>query len=201
MGSSGINAEYMGHLLSSTQPAMKTFVALAALSSVLALAFADGSDFADCAGKDNSEYVSQYTLNIKPDPIVAKKDAQVAIHFNADVIKAFPEGTTLDFKMVKENVALPCMPLPDLPFPVGSCTYQAQQLLDVVPDDLWAQFAPAGQSKSLPLNPGKYGDFDATGAITLTIPDIPDIIKPLIRGDINGGNILCADDTLHVTAP
>merc|ERR1712002_477821 len=90
MGSSGINASTWGHLLSSTQPAMKTFVALAALSSVLALAFADGSDFADCAGKDNSEYVSQYTLNIKPDPIVAKKDEQVAIHFNADVIKAFP---------------------------------------------------------------------------------------------------------------
>merc|ERR1712055_643866 len=183
------------HLLSSTQPAMKTFVALAVLASTLALTFADGSNFADCAGKDNSEYVSAYTLNIKPDPIQAKKDAEVLIHFNADVIKAFPQGTTLDFKMVKEGITLPCMAVGDLPFKVGSCTYEAQTLLDVVPDDLWATFAPKGQAKALPLNPGKYGDFDENGNI-----------KPLIKGDItvtvnfniNGANILCADDTLHV---
>merc|ERR1711973_667582 len=145
----------MGHSLSSTQPAMKTFVVLATL---LALAIADGSDFSDCPGKDNSAFVSAYTLNIKPDPIVAKKDQHVQIHFNANVIKAFPAGTTLDFTLEKEGVKLPCLSLPGVPIKVGSCTYEAQQLLDLVPDDLWAKFAPAGQAKTLPLNPGKYGD-------------------------------------------
>merc|ERR1712168_933443 len=190
----------MGHSLSSTQPAMKTFVVLATL---LALAIADGSDFSDCPGKDNSAFVSAYTLNIKPDPIVAKKDQHVQIHFNANVIKAFPAGTTLDFTLEKEGVKLPGVPIK-----VGSCTYEAQQLLDLVPDDLWAEFAPAGQAKTLPLNPGKYGDFDSSGSIDLVIPDIPAIIVPLIKGDIdvtvnfniNGENILCADDPLHVTA-
>merc|ERR1712212_713406 len=139
-------------------------------------------------------------------PIQSKKDAEVMIHFNADVVKAFPQGTTLDFKMVKEGIPLPCMAVGDLPFKVGSCTYEAQTLLDVVPDELWKKFAPAGQAKALPLNPGNYGDFDENGNIKLTIPDIPEIIKPLIKGDItvtvnfniNGANILCADDTLHV---
>merc|ERR1711970_1615162 len=121
---------------------MKTFVALAVLASLALAINADGSDFSDCAGKDNSEFVSAYTLNIKPAPIVAKNG-----------------------KVVKEGVDLPCLPLPDLPIKVGSCKYEAQELLDIVPDDLWATFAPAGQAKSLPLNPGKYGDFDPNGAI------------------------------------
>jgi len=184
---------------------MKTFFALAvALFTVSANA---AVDFETCTGFDNTPFVSSFVLQVKPDPIVAKEGQEVRIHFNAEIVKTLPAGSTIDVKLIKEGIPLPCLPLPGLPIKVGSCKYEAQELLDLIPKDECDTFAPKGQACTLPLNPGYYGDKDPNGAAVHVLPEIPAILKPLIKGDISvkamaydasGAEILCTQNTLSV---
>merc|ERR1712183_145783 len=195
----------MGHLLS-IKSTMKSFIALAVVA--LAIWANAKSDFESCSGFDNTPFVDQFHLSIKPDPLVAKEGETVSIHFDANIVSTLPAGAKVSVKLVKEGVPLPCLSLAGVPIKVGSCDYNAQELLDLIPAEDCKTFAH-GKACKLPLGPGFYGDSDPNGAAVLTLPKIPFIIVPLIKGDINiqakamdaaGNEILCIQNTLSVTA-
>merc|ERR1712108_66055 len=79
----------------------------------------------------------------------------------------------VDIKMVKDGLPLPCLPVPGLPIHVGSCNYDAEDLLALITPEDCKKFAPEGQACSLPLNPGFYGDHDPNGFKAFVLPNIP----------------------------
>jgi len=182
---------------------MKSFALVLAL---VAVAVAK-PDFDACPGFEDNSFVNPWKLSINPDPIHAKEGASVSIHFDATVLKTLPVGTKVDFKMVKSGVPLPCLPMPGLPIHIGSCSYEAQDLLDLIPADDCKKFAPEGQACSLPLNPGFYGDKDPNGSKSFVLPAIPFIVRPFLSGDIevtakatnaDGTEYLCMKNTVTV---
>merc|ERR1712142_451375 len=186
---------------------MKTFIALAVVA--LALSANAKPDFESCSGFDNTPFVNPFHLNVLPDPLVIKKGAQVKIHFDATLVAELPAGAKIDVQLVKEGVPIPCLPIPGVPVKIGSCSYDAQTLLDFVPADLCSQFAPEGEDCKLPLMAGKYGDQDPNGAAVIDITDdIPALIKTIINGDIkieakasdaSGTEILCIENTVSIS--
>ena len=62
---------------------------------------------------------------------------------------------------------------------LGSCTYDiGADLLPLLESTgQCSDFLPEGQACSLPLNPGVYA---AGPAITVTLPEIPDILIPIL---------------------
>merc|ERR1711973_641240 len=99
------------------------------------------------------------------------------------------------------------VPVHGLPISVGSCKYDANDLLVLIPAEDCKTFAPAGQACALPLNPGFYGDKDPNGSKSLVLPEIPAIIKPSLSGKIaveakamldDGTEYLCIQNTLEV---
>ena len=62
---------------------------------------------------------------------------------------------------------------------LGSCTYDiGGDLLPLLESTgRCAEFMPEGQACALPLNPGQYAGGDP---ITLTLPEIPDILIPIL---------------------
>merc|ERR1712042_36318 len=154
-----------------------------------------------CTGFDNTPFVNPFHISVNPDPLVIKKGAQVKIHFDATVVSELPAGAKIDVQLVKEGVPIPCLPISGLPVKIGSCSYDVQTLLNLVPADLCSKFFPAGQDCKLPMKPGKYGDQDPNGAATINITDL---IKTIIDGDIeieakasdaSGKEILCIQNT------
>merc|ERR1711972_1291276 len=135
-------------------------------------------EFKACAGFEDNSYVDPWKLTINPDP-----------------------------KLKKNGIPLPCLPVPGLPISVGSCKYDANDLLALIPAEDCKTFAPAGQACALPLNPGFYGDKDPNGSKSLVLPEIPAIIKPFLSGKIaveakamldDGTEYLCIQNTLEV---
>merc|ERR1712241_52430 len=201
----------MGTLVvkTSTSPiTMKTFIALAVVA--LALSANAKPDFESCSGFDNTPFVNPFHLSVLPDPVVLKKGQQVKIHFDATLVAELPAGAKISLKLVKEGVPIPCLPIPGVPVKIGSCDYDAETLLDMVPADLCSKFAPAGEDCKLPLMAGKYGDQDPNGAAVIDISDaIPAIIKTIVNGDIKveakamdaSGNqeFLCIQNTVTIT--
>lgn len=184
---------------------MKTFAAI--VLAFAAVTVQADPDFKACAGFEDNTYVDPWKLTINPDPIVAKEGESVQVHFDATVLKTLPVGTNLDIKLKKNGIPLPCLPVPGLPISVGSCKYDANDLLALIPAEDCTKFAPAGQACALPLNPGFYGDKDPNGSKSLVLPEIPAIIKPFLSGKIaveakamldDGTEYLCIQNTLEV---
>ena len=88
---------------------MKTFAAI--VLAFAAVAVQADPEFKACAGFEDNSYVDPWKLTINPDPIVAKEGASVSVHFDATVLKTLPVGTKVDFKMVKDGIPLPCLPV------------------------------------------------------------------------------------------
>merc|ERR1712174_121125 len=113
---------------------MKTFAAI--VLAFAAVAVQADPEFKACAGFEDNSYVDPWKLTINPDPIVAKEGASVSVHFDATVLKTLPVGTNLDIKLKKNGIPLPCLPVPGLPISVGSCKYDANDLLALIPRGL-----------------------------------------------------------------
>ena len=99
--------------------------------------------------------------------------------------------------------------IPGFPIKVGSCTFDVQEVLDLIPKGMCDKFAPAGQPCTLPLAPGYYGDSDPNGSADVVVPDVPAIIAPLLNGalnvkvkvvDPNGNDMVCLQDKLMIKA-
>ena len=62
---------------------------------------------------------------------------------------------------------------------IGSCTYDIGS--DLIPilegTGKCSDFLPEGQECALPLNPGQYAGGES---VTLTLPEIPDILLPIL---------------------
>merc|ERR1712038_1383383 len=159
---------------------MKTFFALVAL----VLSVNAKKEFEACPGFNNDKVVNPLHLTVNPDPVVIKKGQEVHVHFDANLVSTIVAGTKVDVKMTKFGVPLPCLTIPNFPIKVGSCTFDAEDVLDLVPKDFCDKFVPPGQQCTLPLGPGFYGDKDANGYAAIVVPDIPSLVIPLIQGDI-----------------
>merc|ERR1711951_106246 len=99
------------------------------------------------------------------------------------VLKTLPVGTKVDFKMVKSGIPLPCLPIPGLPIHIGSCSYDAEDLLALITPE------------------------DRNGSKAFVLPSIPFIVKPFLSGDIkvtakatnaDGTEYLCMQNTVTV---
>jgi len=184
---------------------MKTFVALVVLAGLVALAKAD-TDFQTCPGFSNDAWVNPIHVSISPDPLVAKKGQEVHIHFDVNLIQTLEVGNTIKITMNKGGVPLPCVTVPGLPIKLGSCSFDGQEILDLLPKEWCDKYAKSGCK--LPLKPGFYGDSNPKGFAAVTIPDIPSILVPILSGDLtvkaqvvqDGTEVICVQNTVHITA-
>merc|ERR1711962_1036512 len=171
------NAEYMGHFDTCLSPLTFNMKSFALVLALVAVAVAK-PDFEACPGFEDNTFVNPWKLTINPDPIVAKEGESVEIHFDATVLKTLPVGTKVEFKMVKSGIPLPCLPIPGLPIHIGSCSYDAEDLLALITPEDCKKFAPEGQACSLPLNPGFYGGKDPNGSKAFVLPASPSSSSP-----------------------
>merc|ERR1711951_274162 len=199
----------MGHTLTRVFRPLRRNIKMKSFALVLALVAVAVAkpDFEACPGFEDNTFVNPWKLTINPDPIVAKEGESVEIHFDATVLETLPVGTKVEFKMVKSGIPLPCLPIPGLPIHIGSCSYDAEDLLALITPEDCKKFAPEGQACSLPLNPGFYGDKDPNGSKAFVLPSIPFIVKPFLSGDIkvtakatnaDGTEYLCMQNTVTV---
>ena len=70
---------------------------------------------------------------------------------------------------------------------IGSCNYDIQHLLDEVKgldggEAICTGITPEGQDCNLPLMPGTYAEGD--DAIVITLPDIPAVLEPFLKGTV-----------------
>ena len=94
------------------------------------------------------------------------------------------------------------------PVPVGSCTYDIQQLLDLakqhIKDDCYKYFPTNGCQ--LPIAVGKYG---TTRPLQIKLPEhfrIPSIVKEFMNGGIkihesviaHGSEAICVDTKIYL---
>merc|ERR1712180_472508 len=142
----------MGHFDTCLSPLTFNMKSFALVLALVAVAVAK-PDFEACPGFEDNTFVNPWKLTINPDPIVAKEGESVEIHFDATVLKTLPVGTKVEFKMVKSGIPLPCLPIPGLPIHIGSCSYDAEDLLALITPEDCKKFAPEGQAFVLPSIP------------------------------------------------
>merc|ERR1712112_506980 len=133
----------MGHFDTCLSPLTFNMKSFALVLALVAVAVAK-PDFEACPGFEDNTFVNPWKLTINPDPIVAKEGESVEIHFDATVLKTLPVGTKVEFKMVKSGIPLPCLPIPGLPIHIGSCSYDAEDLLALITPEDCKKFAPRG---------------------------------------------------------
>merc|ERR1711997_1442534 len=80
-----------------------------------------------CNADVTNSYISNLVLEITPFPIQIKPSATIQLHFAVDVIKEIPVGTTLTLDLKKGILPIPCLEIPGVPVPIGSCKYDLQQ--------------------------------------------------------------------------
>merc|ERR1711974_588232 len=85
-------------------------------------------------------------LDPEPRPHCGQGGSRGQGSFDATVLKQLTVGTKVDIKMVKDGLPLPCLPVPGLPIHVGSCNYDAEDLLALITPEDCKKFAPEGQA-------------------------------------------------------
>jgi len=98
-------------------------------------------------------------LSIDPYPIKVVENGEINLDILLNLLEDVPVGAKISLKIVKKgtiiDLPIPCIPINDLH--IGSCTYEAQHLLDKFADVLCPDYFPENQECTLPLKPGKYG--------------------------------------------
>merc|ERR1719242_2091116 len=130
-----------------------------------------------------SDWFGDYRLDVTPMPIEVAAGKDITLDGEITIKQIIEEGSTLALKLVGEvpvigKIPIPCLEInPDLH--LGSCTYDiGGDLLPLLESTgQCSDFLPEGQACSLPLNPGQYA---AGPAITVTLPEIPDILIPIL---------------------
>merc|ERR1712158_138519 len=130
-----------------------------------------------------SDWFSNIQLNVSPYPVDVGAGKTITLEGQIDLNQVVETGSKLALKLkgkipVIGEIPIPCLEIsPDLH--LGSCTYDiAGDLLPLLEGSgMCADFMPEGQACALPLNPGQYAGGEP---ITLTLPDIPDILIPIL---------------------
>merc|ERR1711978_151430 len=153
---------------------MKLIVLLATIVLVSAKSIKiDQLEYGFCDGADTS-VGSIDAADVQPFPVEVKTGATVTISATLSLTATVPAGAKVALNIVKEGIVdlpIPCLEIEGLH--VGSCEYEADYLLDKFSDFLCPAHVPDGQACATPLNPGTYG---GDPPVTVTIPEIPDII-------------------------
>ena len=84
---------------------------------------------------------------------------------------------------------------------IGSCDYDVQHLLDELKgadggEEICNGLMAEGQDCNLPLMPGSYAKGDE--AIVITLPDIPPVLEPFLKGTIKAQAIGTKPDGTEV---
>jgi len=146
-----------------------------------------------------NDYITNINVNVTPFPIVLQSFAQITLSVLLDLLKEVPVGARVKLELAKEgsivDIPVPCLDLPDVEIPLGSCEYDADQLLALGAPTLCPTYFPDGQECKLPLAPGTYGDGPA---LVIDLPELPDggIILPLLEGIVRAKvHVSSADGT------
>merc|ERR1712241_315116 len=139
-------------------------------------------DIKECMA-GTSDWFGDYRLDVTPMPIEVAAGKDITLDGEITIKRIIEEGSTLALKLVGEvpvigKIPIPCLEInPDLH--LGSCTYDiGGDLLPLLESTgKCSDFLPEGQACSLPLNPGQYAGGDS---ITVTLPEIPDILIPIL---------------------
>lgn len=148
-------------------------------------------EVAYCTPNNTKSYVDDIDINISPYPIpLSEAGGYVAIHYSFEVINEIPVGSTVQVRLVEQGAIptpLPCFPLPFIPIPVGSCTYQIQDLFDIIKNipiegtNICKDYFP-GNGCQLPMLPGHYGMQPENEPLLLPTFNLPEFILHYLIG-------------------
>merc|ERR1711894_715529 len=130
-----------------------------------------------------SDWFGDYRLDVTPWPIEVAAGKDVTLDGEITIKQMIEVGSKLAIKLTGEVPVIGKIPIPCLEINpglhIGSCTYDiGADLLPLLESTgQCSDFLPEGQACSLPLNPGQYA---AGPAITVTLPEIPDILIPIL---------------------
>lgn len=105
----------------------------------------------------STNYLKSTSIDIDPYPVHIATGSNVTITLNFDLLKALEAGSKVDLLFrLKGTLQLefPCIEVDGFSLPIGSCTYEITDLLNVF--QLCPEHCPDGQENTLPLNPGQY---------------------------------------------
>merc|ERR1711953_889252 len=150
---------------------MKLIVLLSTIVLVSAKSIRiDQLEYGFCEGADTS-LGSIDAVDVQPFPVEVKTGGNVTISATLSLATTVPAGAKVALNITKEGIVdlpFPCSPI----FPIGSCEYEADDLLDKFSDILCPAHVPEGQTCATPLNPGTYG---GDPPLTFQFPWIPSI--------------------------
>merc|ERR1711942_109009 len=138
-------------------------------------------EYGFCDG--SPEPVSLDVITVEPFPIIVSNGAMITLQIQVTLNEEVPVGSQVHLDLKLEgliSIPIPCLEIGGLH--IGSCTYDADELLGIASDFLCPDYVPEGQECKLPLSPGTYG-----GGEPLTlgpIEDIPDALTPFLKGTI-----------------
>merc|ERR1711953_727068 len=130
----------------------------------------DQLEYGFCEGADTS-VGSIDAIDVQPFPVEVKTGGNVTISATLSLATTVPAGAKVALNITKEGIVdlpFPCSPI----FPIGSCEYEADDLLDKFSDILCPAHVPEGQTCATPLNPGTYG---GDPPISFQLPEINNI--------------------------
>jgi len=159
---------------------MKLFLICAALLAVVsAKSFSPKKlkdlEYGFCEGAN--EVLEFTTLNVSPYPLQIHSGKDLTLEVMLNLLEQVPEGAKLSLNLKKKGIIdlpIPCLEINDIH--IGSCDYDAQEILDFGAEFLCPDYFPEGQTCTLPLNPGMYGG----EPLTVTFGDLPDLIVDLL---------------------
>merc|ERR1711936_466243 len=112
-------------------------------------------------------------LTVLPDPLELHTGAMVTITAQLTLTEAIQSGSQVELSIKKNflgiEIPIPCLEIEGAH--IGSCSYDVDLILSMIPDDFCSAHFP--QECATPLNPGTYGGGEP---LVITIPEIPDII-------------------------
>merc|ERR1712156_493017 len=160
----------------------KLFVFTLALASTQALSLrvqkVRAPDVNECMD-GTSDWFSNIALNVQPWPVEIAAGKTITLDGAIDIMQEIEVGSGLNLKLTLITA------IGNLN--IGSCDYDVQHLLDTLKgadggEEICNSLMAEGQDCNLPLMPGSYAKGDE--AIVITLPDIPPVLEPFLKGTI-----------------
>merc|ERR1711892_863319 len=148
----------------------------------------DALEYGFCDGSPEPASIDEFT--VEPFPIIFATNNTITLKVRLTLNEPIPAGSTLKLNIKKEgfiNIPIPCIEIQGTP--IGSCTYDGDDVLAAVAAGLCPTYVPDGQECALPLGPGLYG---GEPDLVIVLPEIP----PELGIIIGNKAVLYADATI-----